>query len=487
MPTRTEIKEIEEIRDPYPKDFAGRLRAFRKKLKIKQTEFAEMLQIDIQKCRRYESIGTEPDVETLKKMASILKITVDELIGYKPAAITIAVNILKNNGIIFKNAENNDAFILYRYKNENEDDAFYFDSFIGKQVPLDDQDPELLEVYTNEEALTFAGLQEKYGFKIYKDGYDYTLEKPKDENEETKENINYVIYTYLTKQKALATVANGNERNLKVLCNEYGMGNYKTRTVQEFLSHIKTITLTSVELKACVFEARRQTDAIIKAALNATYAAFFRKVFCNYINDEKYSTWSVETIDMLPKTFPERLRSLRERCNFSQSEMAEEVGLSLQTYNRYETKNAQPSIDMLKRLALKFGISVNTLTGFKLDYLNEALVFLDKVHIKCKLDEESQMYRVEVPGKEAKVINSKALHFCVYQAKEDTDDEIADDLKNIFVKTFTPIFWELVNNHQNLELDAIIDENDYEPYLYELDLMNKPDFSKKDTNENLDD
>lgn len=480
MPTRTEIKEIEEIRDPYPKEFAGRLRAFRKKLKIKQTEFAEMLQIDIQKCRRYESIGTEPDVETLKKMASILKITVDELVGYKPATINIAVNILKNTGIIFKNVTENDTFILYRYKNEDEDDAFYFDPFVGKQVPLDDQDPELLEVYTNEEALTFAGLQEKYGFKIYKDGNDYTLEKPKNENEGTKENINYVVYTYLTKQKALATVANGNEQYLKVLCNEDGLGDYKTRTVQEFLSHIKTITLTSLELKACVFEAKRRTDAIIKAALNATYAAFFRKVFWSYINDEKYSTWSVETMDMLPKTFPERLRALRERCNFSQSEMAEEVGLSLQTYNRYETKKAQPSIDMLKRLALKFGVSVNTLTGFKLDYLNEVLVFLEKVNIKCDLDEESQMYHAEVPGKEVKVINSKALHYCAHKAKQDTDKEIANDLKNIFDKTFTPIFWELVNNRQNLELDIIIDENDYEPYLYELDLINKPEFSNED-------
>ena len=112
MPTRTEIKEIEEIRDPYPKDFAGRLRAFRKKLKIKQTEFAEMLHIDIQKCRRYESIGTEPDVETLKKMASILKITVDELVGYKPAAINIATDILDKSGIVFKKVEDEDAYIL---------------------------------------------------------------------------------------------------------------------------------------------------------------------------------------------------------------------------------------------------------------------------------------------------------------------------------------------------------------------------------------
>lgn len=432
MPTRTEIKEIEEIRDPYPKDFAGRLRAFRKKLKIKQTEFAEMLHIDIQKCRRYESIGTEPDVETLKKMASILKITVDELVGYKPAAINIATDILDKSGIVFKKVEDEDAYILYRYKTDDEighpdlNDLPYFVCF-------------------------------------------------------SKEN------NILSPADALLSVKDSRTDDLCIFFGPERSEDNKI-DINEFLNYIVETKLSTAELKICVFEAKRRTDSIIKTALNETYAAFYPTVFRNYVNDEKYSISSVEIRDILPEIFPERLRALREGCHFSQSEMADEVGLSLQTYNRYETKNAQPSIDMLKRLALKLGVSVNVLTGFKLDYLNEALFFLEKVHIKCSLDKETQLYYVEAPDKEnAKKLNAKALHFCTYQAKHDVDLKIKDDLKNIFDETFTPIFWELVNNHQNLKLDTIIDENDYEPYLYELDLMNKPVFSEKDTNEDPDD
>ena len=48
--------------------------------------------------------------------------------------------------------------------------------------------------------------------------------------------------------------------------------------------------------------------------------------------------------------------------------MANDIGLSLKTYNRYETQDAQPSIDMLKRLALKLGVSIDILTGFEMDY-----------------------------------------------------------------------------------------------------------------------
>ena len=37
MPTRSKIEVIEEIRDPYPADFASRLKIFRKSRGIKQT------------------------------------------------------------------------------------------------------------------------------------------------------------------------------------------------------------------------------------------------------------------------------------------------------------------------------------------------------------------------------------------------------------------------------------------------------------------
>ena len=163
MPTRSKIEVIEEIRDPYPADFASRLKIFRKGRGIKQTELAEKLGIDIQKCRRYEKTkgeredngeitpentnnkgkNPEPDVETLKAMAAVLKITVDELIGYKPAATGIATDILKKAGIPFT-VEAEGIFALYRYKTKEESGMYYLDLYSKEWVYFDDLDPDLL-------------------------------------------------------------------------------------------------------------------------------------------------------------------------------------------------------------------------------------------------------------------------------------------------------------------------------------------------------
>ena len=488
MPTRSEIKGIEEIRDPYPPDFASRLRAFRKGRRIKQTEFAEKLGIDIQKCRRYEKTkeeldpaaaedaanenspkkgkSPEPDVETLKAMASILKITVDELVGYKPATIGIATGILTKAGIAFKK-EAEDTYVLLRYKTKDESDAYFFDADRNEWVPDDDQDPGLLEVYARNVDCPFDQLPDYYGFRVYNDGQLYYPEAPDNGN-------GLQVYTFLPGQNVLDAVADGNTQNLKVFYDGDGSGAYEPRDIQELLSNIKMVRLTAAELKACVFEARRKTDAIIKTALNTTYAAFYPTVFWKYISDDNYSTWSIAQIDRLPERFPERLRRLRENCGYSQAEMAKEVGLSPKTYNRYETQDAQPSIDMLKKLALKLGIGVDKLTGFKMDYINEALNFLKKVGITCTPLNGTSLYHIQAPGREPKERTGPALQFCAYCAKEDTDKLIAPNLKAIFDETFTPLFWELADQCGINTPGVIIDENDYEPYLYELDLMNKP-------------
>ena len=488
MPTRTEIMEIEEIRDPYPSDFASRLRAFRKERKIKQTEFAEKLGIDIQKCRRYEKTNSEqeaspaehtaikkspkkgkspePDVETLKNMASILNITVDELIGYKPATINIATGILTKAGIAFKKDKEGDAYVLYRYKTKEESDAYYLDPYSNDMVPFDDQDPGLLEVYARDEWCSFIEIPNKFGFRIYNGKELFFPEVP-------EKGKGLQVYSRLTEQGVLDAVATEEIKNTKVFYNSDFNGAYEPKDIKDILSNIKMIKLSAAKLKTCVFEAKRKTDSIIKTALNTAYAAFYPTIFWNYINDEKYSTWSVVQIDRLPEKFSERLRVLRGN-KYSQTEMSNKVGLSLQTYNRYETQDAQPSIDMLKKLALELGISVDILIGFKMDYVNEALNFLKKVNITCTRDNETDLYYVQVPDREPQKITGTFLQFCAYQAKEDVDKLIAANLHNIFNETFTPLFWELADHPENNMPENIIDENDYEPYLYELDLMNKP-------------
>ena len=79
MPTRN--KHI----SPYLKgDFGTLLRSHRETKGFSQKEFADALEISVQRCNRYEKQGMTPDVELLVTMARMLHITVDELIGYEP-------------------------------------------------------------------------------------------------------------------------------------------------------------------------------------------------------------------------------------------------------------------------------------------------------------------------------------------------------------------------------------------------------------------
>ena len=486
MPTRSKIEVIEEIRDPYPADFASRLKIFRKGRGIKQTELAEKLGIDIQKCRRYEKTkgeredngeitpentinkgkNPEPDVETLKAIASVLKITVDELIGYKPAATRIATDILNKASIPFTESAEG-TFALYRYKTKEESDMYYLDPYSKEWVSYDDLDPDLLEAYARDNNCTFYQLPDHYGFRVYLGNELYCPEVP----------VNVLdpeVYASLSRKDVLNAVATKNTQNIKVLYDD-GSGTQVPMSLQETFSKlIAKTTLTAPQLKSCVFEAKRRTDTLVKGTLNAAYASFYPTVFWDYLSNDTYSTWSVRQISQLPERFPERLRELRKSKGYSQTDLANDIGLSLKTYNRYETQDAQPSIDMLKRLALKLGVSIDTLTGFEMDYINEALNFLKKVNITCEFDNKTDQYRVQVPGREAKERSAACIQFCAYKAKEYVDRLIGPGLKMIFDETFRPIFWELVNQHENSTPGIIIDENNYEPYLYELDLMNRP-------------
>jgi putative transcriptional regulator len=53
-----------------------------------------------------------------------------------------------------------------------------------------------------------------------------------------------------------------------------------------------------------------------------------------------------------------RLRSLRRDREWSQSELAEKVGVSRNTINRLEIRNRKPSVELLERLAGVLGLSL---------------------------------------------------------------------------------------------------------------------------------
>ncbi len=78
----------------------------------------------------------------------------------------------------------------------------------------------------------------------------------------------------------------------------------------------------------------------------------------------------------------ERIKLLRERANLSQKALAERIGVSQQSINKYENHNIEPDIETLTLIAEVFDTSVDYLIGHsEIDHRIEALR-------ECDLNEE---------------------------------------------------------------------------------------------------
>ena len=61
--------------------------------------------------------------------------------------------------------------------------------------------------------------------------------------------------------------------------------------------------------------------------------------------------------------FAENLKDLRKRKGLSQKELADIVGVDQRTVSAWETKTAEPSLDMLAKLCEIFGETFDGLLG----------------------------------------------------------------------------------------------------------------------------
>ncbi|MBR4003968.1 MAG: helix-turn-helix transcriptional regulator [Clostridia bacterium] len=59
------------------------------------------------------------------------------------------------------------------------------------------------------------------------------------------------------------------------------------------------------------------------------------------------------------------LKELRKKANLTQKEVAEKIGVQPMTYNYYENGKNEPSIEMLKKIAKVFDVSIDTLLNYK--------------------------------------------------------------------------------------------------------------------------
>lgn len=63
----------------------------------------------------------------------------------------------------------------------------------------------------------------------------------------------------------------------------------------------------------------------------------------------------------------ERTRELRGQKGLSQKEIAEELGMQLTQYRRYENGERKPAIDFLIQIANLYGVTLDYLVGRETD------------------------------------------------------------------------------------------------------------------------
>ena len=59
------------------------------------------------------------------------------------------------------------------------------------------------------------------------------------------------------------------------------------------------------------------------------------------------------------------LKKLRKKYNISQQQLADVVGVSQQSINKYENHNIEPDIETLKTMADFFNTSIDYIVGYK--------------------------------------------------------------------------------------------------------------------------
>ncbi len=84
---------------------------------------------------------------------------------------------------------------------------------------------------------------------------------------------------------------------------------------------------------------------------------------CRESDIPSYSGFEIEPSRPIPPTFEERVRYVREKRGFSQSELAQRAGLPQSTISLFESGDRKPSFENLRKLADALSVSVDYLLG----------------------------------------------------------------------------------------------------------------------------
>ena len=68
-----------------------------------------------------------------------------------------------------------------------------------------------------------------------------------------------------------------------------------------------------------------------------------------------------QLLSFMAMEFPQRLATLRKQRKLTQQALADKVGVHITQIQRYEHGNIQPTLDVIRRLAIALSVSADTL------------------------------------------------------------------------------------------------------------------------------
>lgn len=291
-------------------------------------------------------------------------------------------------------------------------------------------------------------------------------------------NPSYSIDTYASSMRAKAGIKDTKDEN--------------TNLYHVVCKNGTEATLTYDQLISCTFIAKRKTDIKLKAKLERVFKYTLRMALWENIENKKltndenkhdvkmYDPFSVQSTE-----FCLRLATFRKLRNFSQTEFAKKLGLkSAQSYNRYEKQNAQPSTQLLTKMAETLQVSVNKLIdGYYPNIEVRALNFLNKIgydfkydnNLSCIILYNSHMNAEDavdlaLEEKEHLGISAKDLIYHLTTAMNTVKSNLESTLDEIFTMTFNDIFCQIIQT-KPLPEKYQCERKDTELYLYQQDFL----------------
>ena len=157
------------------------------------------------------------------------------------------------------------------------------------------------------------------------------------------------------------------------------------------------------------------------------------------INEQEY--WAAD----FAERFAMRLKSIRERNNIRQEDLAKAVGIDRSTLSNYESFRRIPDIEICCRIAKCFGMSISTLTESLVDYESGNILDYVSPDMRDKwrnfLNEPHHKKTIESMIREADftAMLNMIYSYCTFSSEIDEEQSSAlteEDREELFAEEF---------------------------------------------------